>query len=219
MKKVLSLFLLFLIAFAAACPAQAAPLNYAAIDGREILEIESGDDGFTFVTSILGYIPVSHEGLLQDYPSYVWSDIIIDHYHESDSAAVWRFWVSYSASEHLNATSMTVILDGKEYCFSDIAFEGSLQEYDSNVRETLRIAFGYETMPFWLDLMLKYRSLENAMDLTGMNFTAILHGDRDVTLEIPGDALLDMAIIGDTYLSLAGMDALISYDGTGMETP
>lgn len=219
MKKAIALTLALLLALAPVCTALASDLNYAVLENSKLLEIDKKEDGLAFVSSAVGLTIPSHEGELPDYPSYVYSDIVIGDYGEPDSAAVWRFWVSYSGRDYPNADSMTVILNGKEYLFRGVSFEGCQEDYDTNKRESLRVVFGYGTMPFWLDVMTLYQSLEDVTELPKTEFTVILHGDRDVTLQVPGSALLDMAIIGDAFLAFAGMDRLIEYDGSDMETP
>ena len=50
-----------------------------------------------------------------------------------------------------------------------------------------------------------------------MSMQMILHGTtKDVTVEVPGYAMADMAVLGELYLSMAGIETLMDEDGTEM---
>ncbi|MBR0513054.1 MAG: hypothetical protein IJK06_02245 [Clostridia bacterium] len=152
-----------------------------------------------------------------DYPSGVYSDIIIGDYYSSSPVAFWRFWVSYSAAKYLGITSFTIIMDGNEYTFKNVGNKDHMTDYGTNVRENPHITFGSNNLSFWLALLLKWEGLEDKTEMFDMSMQMILHGTtKDLTVDIPGYAMADMAVLGEVYLSMAGMEALMGEEGSEM---
>ncbi len=112
---------------------------------------------------------------------------------------------------------MTIELDGTSYKFTGIGGKDHMKDYGTNVREEPCIVFGSDNLGFWLALLMKFEGLEDKTDMFDMSMKAILHGTmEDVAIEISGDAMLDLCIIGEAYLKMAGFDTLMDEDGTSM---
>ena len=92
-----------------------------------------------------------------------------------------------------------------------------MTDYGTNVRENPHITFGSNNLSFWLALLLKWEGLEDKTEMFDMSMQMILHGTtKDLTVDIPGYAMADMAVLGEVYLSMAGMEALMGEEGSEM---
>ncbi len=216
MKKLIAL-LIGLVMLCTSLSAFADGLDLSVLKNNDLIEVEIDNDGDAFVNSIVGHTRFDHEKSLDDYPSYVYSDIIIGDYYSTKPITLWRFWVSYSAAQYLGITSFSLVLDDTEYTFKNVGNKDNNEDYSTNVRENPHIAFGSNNMSFWLALLLKFEALEDKTEMFNMSMKMILHGTtKDIEVTLPGDAMVDLAIVGELYLSLAGLDELSSYDGTEM---
>lgn len=197
--------------------ASAASVDLSILKGNSLLDVDINNDGNAFVESIIGHTNFSHPKSLDNYPSWVFSDIIIGDYYSKEPVALWRFWVSYSAAKYLGITSMTIELDGTKYTFNDVGSKDNMTDYGTNVRENPKIIFGSENLSFWLALLLKWEGLEQKTDMFDMSMDLTLHGSiEDVTVTIDGYAMADLCVIGEAYLSMVGFEGLMDYEGTSM---
>ncbi len=216
MKKLVAL----LIGFVMLCTSLSAfadGLDLSVLKNNDVIEVDINSNGNAFVNSIVGRTKFVHEKSLDDYPSFVYSDIIIGDYYSNEPIALWRFWVSYSALQYLGITSFSLILDNTEYTFKNVGNKDNNEDYSTNVRENPHVAFGSNNRAFWMDLLLKFEALEDKTDMFDMSMKMILHGTtKDVEVTLPGDAIVDLAVLGEVYLALAGLEELTSYDGTEM---
>lgn len=92
-----------------------------------------------------------------------------------------------------------------------------MNDYGTNVRENPHITFGKNNMTFWIALLLKWEALEDKTEIFDMTMQMILHGTtKDLTIEVPGCAMVDLAVLGEMYLSMAGIETLMDVEGTEM---
>ena len=216
MKRLLA-FAVGIVLFLLSCSAFADKLDLSVLKNNDLIDVDIDSDGNAFIESFVGHTAFTHDGSMEEYPSYVYSDIIIGDYYSSEPVSLWRFWISYSAEKYLGITSFTLILDGSEYTFSNVGNKDHMFDYGTNVRENPHIAFGMSNMSFWVALLLKWESIEDKTEFLDMSMQMILHGTtKDITVDVPGAALIDMAILGELYLSMAGIETLIDYDGNEM---
>ncbi len=216
MKRLVAL-IVGIVTICTSCLAFADNLDLSVLKNNNLIDVDISNEGNAFVESIIGHTPFTHEGNLEDYPSGVYSDIIIGDYYSSSPVAFWRFWVSYSATKYLGITSFTIIMDGNEYTFKNVGNKDHMTDYGTNVRENPHITFGKNNMTFWLALLLKWEGLEDKTEMFDMSMQMILHGTtKDITVEVPGYAMADMAVLGELYLSMGGIEALMDEDGTEM---
>ena len=215
--KRLAAFIIGIIFILCSCSASAGSLDLSMLKDSKILSFDINNDGNAFVKSACGHQSFTHEGALEQYPSGVYSDIIIGDYYSADQVAFWRFWISYSAEKYMGITSVTLILDGNQYTFTNVGSKDRMHDYGTNVRENPSIVFGKNNMAFWMKLLLKWEALEDKSEILDSSMTMILHGPaKDLTVELSGVVLADLAYLGETYLSMAGVDALLNEDGTEM---
>lgn len=95
MKRCLALFLGIAI-LCVSCLAYADTLDLSVLKDNKLINVDINNDGNAFVESVIGHTSFTHENAIEDYLSYVYSDIIIGDYYSSSPVALWRFWVSYS---------------------------------------------------------------------------------------------------------------------------
>ena len=217
MRKVVALVLVVVLLLVSFTIASASSVDLSVLKDNSLIDVDIDNDGDAFVESIFGKTNFTHPKGLDDYPSYVYSDIIIGDYYSSNPVALWRFWVSYSAAKYLGITSMTIDLDGTKYTFKNVGSKDNMTDYGTNVRENPHITFGSENLSFWVALLLEWECLEQKTDMFDMSMKLTLHGSlEDVTVTIDGYAMADLCIIGETYLSMAGIEGLMAYEGNSM---
>lgn len=219
MKRICLLVLVAVLLMSSITAATAATVDLSVLKGNELLDVDIDNEGNAFVESIIGHTTFTHPKSIDDYPSWVYSDIIIGDYYSSEPVALWRFWVSYSAAKYLGITSMTIVLDGTKYTFNNVGSKENMNDYGTNVRENPHINFGSDNLDFWLALLLKWESLENKTEMFDMSMQIILHGTtEDVTVDIDGFAMVDLCTLGEIYISMVGIEGLMDYEGTSMTT-
>lgn len=219
MKKTLSFLLALVMLTAMVFPAFAETLDYSVLKDNSLIDVDINNDGNAFIESIIGETTFTHEKSLDDYPSFVYTDIIIGDYYSSDPVSLWRFWVSYSAEKYMGITSISFILDDTEYTFTDVGSKDNMTDYGTNVRENPHINFGSNNYEFWKALIVKGKTYDELTDALDDSLTMILHGTtRDETITLNGSALLDFYIITAVYFELADTSDIMQYDGTPMTT-
>ena len=80
-------------------------------NANQFYSMNINDDGNAFISSKHGLVDLKfdHKYALEEYPSYVYSDIIvIDYYGDADP--VWRIWINYNAKNSLGITSVSITL-------------------------------------------------------------------------------------------------------------
>ena len=217
MKKTLSFLLALSMLTAMVFPAFAETLDYSVLKDNSLIEVDINNDGNAFIESIIGETTFTHEKSLDDYPSYVYTDIVIGDYYSSEPVSLWRFWVSYSAEKYMGITSISFILDDMEYTFTDVGSKDNMTDYGTNVRENPHINFGSKNFEFWKALVAKAEAYDELTDAFDDSLTMILHGTtRDETITLNGSALLDFYIITVVYFKLADMSDIVQFEGTPM---
>ena len=213
MRRFVAIILAFSLALLS-IGAFADTLDLSVLKDNKLIDVEINNDGNAFIESIIGHTNFTHENSIEDYPSYVYSDIIIGDYYSADPITFWRLWISYSAAKYLGITSITLSLDDSEYTFTNVGNKDHMTDYGTNVRENPHITFGGNNLSFWLALLLKWEGLEDKTEMFDMSMKMTLHGTtKDITVDVPGYAMADLAVLGELYLSMAGMETLLDVDG------
>lgn len=151
----------------------------------------------------------------ESYYSAIIPDIAVLNYpREQERQAAIRIRIIYNGTKPLNITSATFIGGGYEFTLSEIAV-GSAPEQDGVYTETMAVIGGNSNnnILFLATLMAdsvsyaQRRYINEGADENAAlpEWTLILHGDEDVTVQLPASFWADIALF---TLSLTDMNAL-----------
>lgn len=191
-------------------------------DLYEITAEAESDIAYIRTTRSIKECAFSHEKESSRYYSYFKPDILVRDYDTDHPYGLFRTWIIYTADEFLHIHSVTFVLGGNDYTFSDVsrpAWSGVLADDDGNANGVHE------------ELLIVYDSSESCVSFVNALFDwakpllikqpipdipIIFHGDTDVRGTI-GEAvtqdLLDMLgcyadIIGEYAFS--GCSSLMS---------
>lgn len=214
MKKVLSLVLALLLACSLASAAFAASLDLTTItDNPKLFSLEPSDDGeAAFIESQLSVKNRSYVHKYESanrYSSTQW-DILIVNYNTADAYPVLRLWVNYCADNYLNITSVSFIVDGKEYLFTGISDPEKWHEKDEKgAIENVLIKFGTSNLQFPVALENIFSGSDDVVATAEKaKCTMILHGDEDIEVELGEGFFLDFLTIKLGFTNMNGLDFL-----------
>lgn len=135
-----------------------------------------------------------------DYYSYVYTDILVVTSAE-EPYPVLRTWVIYHGTQPIHAGSVTFVLDGASYTFSNVGAENRRTETDSDYKESLLIRYGSSNTEFIAAIRRVGAEIAAHMNEKGYvypTYTLILHGAEDLTVALDGRC------IADAYLMMGG---------------
>ena len=187
---------------------------------NDLYVIDVTEDGNAFINTRISEqdLMYIHKYSLTERPSYTHSDIFILDYFGSNPRAFWRIWFRYYAKYFLGITSITITMDDVEYTFTGVGGKERMQSGDSYVVEGPNILIGKGNFDFWNALLLKCEAYEDGKDILNISLPVVLHGTEDVETEISGTSVMDMFLMGETLLRIAGLEAFTEIDGTSMTT-
>lgn len=209
MKKlfalVLSLALLLSAVSALADDGKFSLASFEALDGFEIHKDE--ERGIAFITlSVSSQQEISyvHKYESDNYYSTINNDILVINYSGSSPTPVFRTWIYYFAMQQQDITSVTFILDGVSYHFTDVQYsEGPQKMEEGDTEEILLIKHGRNTADFTAAIMAEgihylneYYGKDNK-DVPLPQMTMILHGREDIVVEdLPRGFWTDCGFMG-----------------------
>lgn len=166
---------------------------------------DDGDTAFIYYDVSAAIRSFVHKYESNEYYSTFDTDIIIvDYDKKSDRYPVLRTWIDYRADEYMNFESVSFIIDGKEYLFSDISLDDSCEELEVGIREDLLVKYGDYSEDFVNVLFEKsYELLSQASEEDELNFPEmkmILHGKEDIEADVSEGFWYQMS------LTLIGLD-------------
>lgn len=132
--------------------------------------------------------------------SYVYSDILVVK-DDAGDYPVLRTWVIYHGTQPIHAGSVTFVLDGASYTFSNVGAESRRVETDSDYKESLLIRYGSSNTEFIAAIRRIGAEIAAHMNEKGYvypTYTLILHGKEDLTVALDGRC------IADAYLMMGG---------------
>ncbi len=135
-----------------------------------------------------------------DYYSYVYTDILVVTSAE-EPYPVLRTWIIYNGKQPVRAGSVTFVLDGTAYTFSNVGSEDRRKETDSGYKESLLIRYGSGNTDFIAAVRRIGAEIAAHMNEKGYiypTYTLTLHGSEDLTVTLDGRC------IADAYLMMGG---------------
>ena len=153
MKRLISisLSLFILVACLSAIPAFATTdIDYSYIkENSDIYSFDINDDGNALIDLNYSKPVFTHENSLEDYYSFIYSDIIVTDYYKSPHAT-WRIWIYYVAAKSIGISSVSFTMGDTEYIFD---VDTQFVRTDDYVLEAVPIVCGLDNIVFLLDLL------------------------------------------------------------------
>lgn len=220
MKKFVALLSAVLMIVLSMSSAFAASLNLTYVrNNPDIFTIDLNSAGnAVFVETVL---TAKDRHFLHKYESdYYWSstqfDVLGLGYGTNDAYPVWRLWIVYANDiGYQYIDSVTFILEGKSYTFTDIDDPDWLTHNETSYLEELLIKFGLENLDFVVALEQYCNKLE---DVDDFQCTLILHGREDITVTLGGGFALDFVLTKKAYIEMDGLDTIDRVGSTPMTT-
>lgn len=218
MKKLFVLLTACMLLVLPMSAAFAASLNLTYVqENSDIFTIDPNDTGdAVFVETVL---TAEDRHFTHKYESdYYWSstqfDVLGLGYGTNDAYPVWRLWIVYANDiSFQNIDSVTFVLGGMSYTFTDIDDPDWMTKNDTSYLEEMLIKFGVDNLEFVVALEEYCNSLENVEDFT---CTLILHGDEDITVTLGSGFALDFVLTKKAYLEMDGLDTIDRVGSTPM---
>ena len=217
MNKRLSLFVAVLLLLTMLLPgaASAATLDLSYVRDRpDFYTIDPSSDGTAlFIESTL---TAKDRHFIHTYESdYYWSstqfDILCLGMNTSDQYPLMRMWIVFANDKSFKKVdSVTIILDGTSYTFTDIDDPENWHERaEQSYIERMLIKFGADNVDF-LAAMEKIADRTTDTDtLHAFSCTMILHAENeDITVTLGYNFLLDFILMSPAHRNIGGLDAL-----------
>ena len=182
-------------------------------DSLFTLDIDSENDvAFIQSTMTAAERSFTHDSESVKLYSDTMFDIIVISQSRDDGYPVMRLWITYSADDgFLNIDSVTFIVGGREFSFSGIASSDWCQHDERGYLEQVLIKFGTDNISFLAALndLIEAAPGEGIGDkAANASCTMILHGSRDVYVELGKNFFLDYETIFLGMSSIGGFDYL-----------
>ena len=208
MKKCIALLLVLLLCSLTTGTALADKLDfsyvYATPEAYEVDMDEEDDLCFIDTTLTSRDRHFSHRLESDRYWNTTMFDIICLDLSDDAPYAVWRLWVSYNSDIcHQNIHSITFVLHGKSYTFTDVSDSDWVTQSEGTYSEDLLIKFGTKNAAFIAALK---RYAKELTDIADFSCTMILHGDEDLTVTLGEGFLLDFMLIDTAFMKMDGLD-------------
>ncbi len=173
----------------------------------KIFEISVNDEEeIAFITTVISVADRSftHEYESKTRYSYLESDILVLDYYSDNPEGILRTWIVYSADEFLYITSVSFFVNGKEYIFSGIADSEWHYEFDDGIMEKVLIKYGAEGSADFLDAVIDEGIKSNDDENYSPEIKMVLHGTKDVTVNLGRYPILDLTLITLTWVMANG---------------
>lgn len=217
MKKMVALILLITVMISYQSSALAS-IDLSAIKNNDLYKMDMDDDGDVYISLNFEEPLFYHANSIDEYPSYVYTDIIILDYFSTSPRAVWRMWVNYSASKYMGLNAISIVMDNTEYEFLNVGGTNRMKDFGTNTREEGCIVFGIDNADFWVAFLLKCEDLNSIEQMENWSFPMTLHGLIDVETTLDVDALLELYAMGEAMLKIAGIDGMMLEGATEVKT-
>ena len=179
---------------------------------------EENNIAFIEVDADISEYAFTHKYESEYHYSSIYNDILVINYSSTDRFPVLRTWINYTADKPQHFTSVTFILEGKSYTFTDISSEDRNRELENGYLEQLLIKYGMNNVDFFREVVstsVAYlTSDDDTKQLPVMKM--ILHGDEDIEAVVPDMFWTDMGMLTLPFFNNDG--AWLSYifdnDGT-----
>lgn len=153
---------------------------------------------------------------------YYWSstqfDVLGVNYGTNDAYPVWRVWIVFANDKSFkNIDSVTFVIEGKRYTFTDISDPDWLTKNETSYLEEMLIKFGLDNLDFVVHLEQYCNKLDDVDDFQG---TLILHtrSGEDITVSLGGGFALDFVLTKKAYIEMNGLDYIDRVISTPMTT-
>lgn len=218
MKKCIALILVLLLCSLSMGTALADKLDFSYVQANpEAYDLDMDDeDDLCFITTTLSSRDrhYSHDLESDHYWSTTQFDVICLNLDSSSPYPVWRLWVSYSSEiRYINLHSVTFILHGRSYTFTDVSDPEWVRQKEGTYMEEILIKFGTDSAAFIAELKKYAKELT---DIADFSCTMILHGDEDLTVTLGESFLLDFMLIDTAFMKMDGLDAFDRFICTPM---
>lgn len=150
---------------------------------------------------------------------YYWSstqfDVLGVNYGTTDAYPVWRVWIVYANDKSFkNIDSVTFVLEGTSYTFTDISDPDWLTQNETSYLEEMLIKFGMDNLDFVVALEQYCNKLD---DVDDFSCTLILHAaNEDISVTLGGGFALDFVLTKQAYIEMDGLDTIDKVIATPM---
>ena len=234
MRKVAALVLsMFLAVSLAAAGAAEAGDNMSGLfdiscfeDNKEFFRTEVSEDGTTAYIQTLASaenraFSTPYENDL--YYSTVFPELMITGWDtETERTPLFRLWVRYRGTKHLNIGAVSFVIDGTDYRFLDVASpDWTATKEDGTAAQDMVLVLGANPVNATCFAALFSNAIEytrNRLDdpeTPQPDITMILHGEeKDMAVTLPADFWSELAMFAYNLDSINGFSFLTSTDGT-----
>ena len=177
-------------------------------DGVVSLE-ESPEAVYVVNRFTAGELSFYHDMESEDYYSYLDFDIRVSN-EETDVPPLLEMWISLVTQEsYMDIASVTFTVGGRAYTFSGLSVEEDFADDGTNFRQVMLIEFDR-------DSLMLLTNLEISRLLGEEDFTMVLHGNRDIEVDMGYNFWRVFPVYWDLYQNSGASDCLDSYQGTEM---
>ena len=121
-----------------------------------------------------------------------------------------RMWITLVTKEaYMDISSVTFTTGGRAYTFSGLSDEEDYTDKEGDFQQDMLIVFDGDSLPFLTDL-------EISRLLGEETFTAVLHGNRELTVQLGPNFWDIFSVYYDLYVNSDAIDWLDGFDGTEM---
>ena len=182
------------------------------------VEVDSDND-IAFIDTQMGndVLSFSHK-YENDYYSVMRNDILVINQSSASRYPVLRTWITYRGTKALNFSSISFIIDDKEYVLTDVASADRNSQEDNNFEEILLIKYGYQNWDLFAALaataLSYYGDWVEDKETAVPDIKVILHGTEDIEVNASGNFLLDLGVFVLSMYSADTLGMLVEIEGT-----
>ncbi len=157
-----------------------------------------------------GDLSFSHDMESDQWYSYVDFDICVANAGTETQLPLLRMWITLVTKEaYMDISSVTFTTGGRAYTFSGLSDEEDFTDKEGDFQQDMLIIFDGDSLPFLTDL-------EISRLLGEETFTAVLHGNRELTVQLGPNFWNIFSVYYDLYVNSDAIDWLDGFTGTEM---